>query len=120
MSVYVDGLRAHGWVLAGRTVESCHMFIDPIEDLEPLHRFAEGIGLKREWFQHDSGRLPHYDLTAGKRNAALRHGAITRTRDELVEVMRQWRIKEEKDAALGRYADFVMRTGKLDMEEGGE
>lgn len=37
--------------------------------LEELHNFAQKLGLKREWFQEDSGknnhdtRFKHYDLT---------------------------------------------------------
>ena len=39
--------------------------------LEELHRFAQGIGLKREWFQGD-----HYDLTGYiMHSKALRAGA---------------------------------------------
>jgi len=32
------------------------------DSLEELHEFAQGVGLKREWFQ-DHPRHPHYDLT---------------------------------------------------------
>jgi tRNA G46 methylase TrmB len=39
------------------------------ESEEELHRFALGMGLKREWYQNHA-RHPHYDLTTDK--AALR------------------------------------------------
>jgi Protein of unknown function (DUF4031) len=42
--------------------------------LEELHRFAEEIGLRREWFQTKS--IPHYDLTGDAYRLALEHGAI--------------------------------------------
>lgn len=73
MSVYVDTLCHHGWKLYDRSVMSCHMFADT-RDLTELHRIADAIGLKRTWFQNE--RLPHYDLTPGKRAMALRAGAI--------------------------------------------
>lgn len=53
---------------------SCHLTIEG-SDLEPLHRFAELIGMKRAWFQ-DHRLMPHYDLTESRRAAALRAGAV--------------------------------------------
>ena len=71
--VFVDDLRIWGkW----RHGASCHLLPngpDPV-DLEALHAFAKGLGLKRQWFQ--DGRWPHYDLTSTKRMVALAHGAI--------------------------------------------
>ena len=52
---------------------SCHLTIVD-EPLENLHAFAARIGLKRAWFQ-DHPLAPHYDLTPGRREAALRAGA---------------------------------------------
>jgi len=45
---------------------------------EELHQFAARLGLKRDWFQSRPGRpeLDHYDLTRGKRQQALRLGAV--------------------------------------------
>ncbi len=56
---------------------SCHLFSDD-NNLDELHEFAAKIGLKRSWFQ-DDGRLPHYDLTAGKRQFAVKEGAAFRS-----------------------------------------
>ena len=53
---------------------SCHMTIEG-DDLEPLHEFAKRIGMKRSWFQPHP-KMPHYDLTPGRRDAALRFGAV--------------------------------------------
>ncbi|MEH1786919.1 MAG: DUF4031 domain-containing protein [Nostoc sp.] len=49
----------------------CHLTADTIEE---LHQMAEGIGLKKTYFQNKS--VPHYDLIPSKRRLALKHGAI--------------------------------------------
>ncbi len=73
MPVYVDPLMDHGWRLG----PSCHLWADSLPE---LHVFATSIGLKPAWFQPDTGRgaraLPHYDLTASRRAAAVAAGAI--------------------------------------------
>jgi hypothetical protein len=51
---------------------SCHLTTDG--ELYELHALAACIGLKREWFQDH--RIPHYDLTAARREAALAAGAV--------------------------------------------
>lgn len=53
---------------------SCHLTTDS-DDLEPLHEFAKRLGMKRSWFQPHP-KMPHYDLTPGRREAALRLGAV--------------------------------------------
>ena len=84
MSVYVDPLtpclRSFQWPYN----DSCHLFADSLEE---LHKLAGKIGLKREWFQ--GARIPHYDLTAGKRELAVRMGAVELTRDETVALWRK-------------------------------
>lgn len=47
------------------------MFADSLEE---LHEFAEKIGMKKAWFQDK--KLPHYDLTAKRRQLALSLGAV--------------------------------------------
>lgn len=75
-----------------------HLSCDPTGDLEPLHRFAAGIGLKRRWFQPRGGIMPHYDLSPGMRAAALRAGATELpNREAVVAVIRAWR---ERKASL--------------------
>jgi Protein of unknown function (DUF4031) len=44
------------------------------DTLEELHTLAAKIGMKRRWFQN--GRVPHYDLTPARREAALAAGAV--------------------------------------------
>jgi len=52
---------------------ACHLTTDgPIDE---LHEFAGRIGLLRSWFQEHAS-APHYDLTVGRREAALAAGAV--------------------------------------------
>jgi DNA-directed RNA polymerase subunit M/transcription elongation factor TFIIS len=59
----------------------CHLATSG--SIDDLHAFAEKIGLQRAWFQ-DKPTHPHYDLTPGKRAAALKHGARAVTTIELI------------------------------------
>lgn len=68
-----------------------HLSCDPGDDIETLHAFAIGIGLKRRWFQSSPGRMPHYDLCPSKRLQALERGANElKTRPEVVSLIRAW------------------------------
>ncbi len=88
MTVYVDFLMDHGWVLHGRPTWSCHLLSDQ-DDVTELHEIAVKIGLKRQWFQSKPGSTPHYDLVPAKRTLAIAHGAIAiDTREEWVEKIR--------------------------------
>lgn len=89
MTIYVDQLRAYlqpvkkgARRVFGDGRESCHMICDG--DLECLHLFAEGIGLRREWFQ--DGRIPHYDLTPTRRVRAVMLGAVEVQSRDLVTI----------------------------------
>lgn len=74
MSVYVDPLVDFGWVLRGHRVKNCHMFADTLDE---LHALASTIGMKRSWFQPSPpASIDHYDLTPGRRAAAVAAGAI--------------------------------------------
>src|SRR5882672_2781938 len=50
--------------------------------LEELHRFAESLGLRREWFQEKS--IPHYDLTGEVYDLALERDAKLVSSREIV------------------------------------
>lgn len=89
MTVYVDQLEAWGWVLRGRTVQSCHLFTDTVE-LDELHAVAKAIGMKRSWFQ-DKPTAPHYDLTASRRAAVVALGVVEVDRHTAVAIWRQRR-----------------------------
>ena len=81
MAVYVD---AAIWRWHGRSW--CHLLAD---DVDELHRFAFGLGLKRSSYQGPPKTgTPHYDLTAYERDVALRRGAIASSREEIVAVRR--------------------------------
>lgn len=70
MTVYVDRLPDDtSW---GRWANGAHMLGT---DLPELHAFAHRLGLRRSWFQGQTS-FAHYDLTPGKRAAALAAGAI--------------------------------------------
>jgi hypothetical protein len=53
----------------------CHLWSD---DPEALHRMAEAVGMRREWFQDRIG-FPHYDLSPTGRARALELGALERS-----------------------------------------
>ena len=78
MTVYVDEI--FNYPGKGRW---CHMMAD---DLKELHRMADIISLKREWFQN-TPRFPHYDLRESKRMLALKYGAVEITREELLSMV---------------------------------
>ena len=63
-----------------------HMFAGRLSS-RSLHEFAQGIGLKREWFQ-DRATLPHYDLTPKMRAKAIQCGAIAVEDRIVLAVMR--------------------------------
>lgn len=92
MPVYVDKLRDWGWRLG----PSCHLISDaPPGDNAELHAFAARLGLRRSWFQTDHD--PHYDLTASKRDLAVRLGAVELEDRPFHEILERWR-----DAAVAR------------------
>jgi hypothetical protein len=65
--------------------KSCYLFSDDT-NVEELHKFAESIGLKREWFICHP-RLSHYELTSGKRVEAINAGADEVTFKEFLEIL---------------------------------
>lgn len=71
----------------------CHLYADNIDE---LHAMAATIGLRRSWFQ-DHPLMPHYDLTTSKRFSAMKNGAESRTRIELVEHLRALRRDRGRD-----------------------
>ena len=81
MPVYVDALRPckpWGGQIGKKHIESCHLFADTLQE---LHDFAGKIGLEFAWFQTHRRKdgtygIPHYDLTPGKHNQAIKSGAI--------------------------------------------
>lgn len=90
MSVYVDDLQHSPPSSKWPYSHYCHLTADT--EIE-LHEFAiNKLNLKRSWFQYDS-RIPHYDLTSGKRAMAVRQGAVELNRTEMAVLIRKWRQK---------------------------
>lgn len=75
MAVYVDALVRWPGARAPFDKGSCHLTADTLEE---LHAFALRIGMRRSWFQ-DHRAAPHYDLTPGRREVAVRLGAVEET-----------------------------------------
>ena len=83
--IYVDEVHTYPDAAVGAAAKRygndwCHLWCDPGED-EALHELARKIGLKRSWFQGSKNTkrgvtLPHYDITASKRELAIQHGAV--------------------------------------------
>lgn len=103
MTVYVDTMIQHP--LEGKSAQvrrvfaggACHLFTDSL-DLTELHAMAQRIGMRRAWFQN-AGDLPHYDLNATRRAAAVRAGAVECDKYKTVECIRLHRAA--KKAAKG-------------------
>lgn len=98
MSVYVDDVFIPAKIKNWNTTW-CHMTADTQEE---LHLFAEKIGLKKSYFQDPltkdsflpvkpgsiASRFWHYDVTANKRQSALKKGALAVTAFEMLEIMK--------------------------------
>lgn len=70
---------------------SCHLISDATPgDNAELHAFAALVGLKRAWFQRSTSG-PHYDLTAGRRAAAVKAGAVELDDRPFHEILKRWR-----------------------------
>lgn len=94
--VYIDALVENGWRLG----PNCHLFVAPQTSLEVLHDFADAIGMREKWFQNKPGKLPHYDLTAKRREYALTIGAIELDRAATVAIIRAWRESQKSVPTL--------------------
>jgi hypothetical protein len=103
MTVYVDTLTQYG--TKGKSAQvrrvfaagSCHLYTDSL-DLTELHAIAKCIGMRPEWFQSD-GDLPHYDLNATRRAAAVRAGAVEADKYKTVECIRLHRAAKKARAS---------------------
>lgn len=76
MAIYVDNVQFAPLVrerAARHGHRWCHLWCDPGDEIA-LHRLAEGLGLRLDWYQHHRVQ-DHYDLTPLKRDEALRLGA---------------------------------------------
>jgi hypothetical protein len=101
MGVYVD--RMFPTEPSGRWpyAEACHLFADRPGELRV---FARRLGLHRSWFQDRRG-FPHYDLTRGMRERALRMGVTELTGQALLDAFRRLR-----GGAASRVADVALHS----------
>ena len=103
MTIYVDPLvnRGRKWTRKGHT-HSCHMGTDQHTQrgLSELCEFAHELGLRDAWFQWGGvgNRVPHFDLTDGKRKAAVLRGAVQVSSRELLAKCK-WTGEELEAAA---------------------
>lgn len=98
MTVYIDNAFIQARV-GRRSSRWCHLFADTEEE---LHAFAARIGLLRSWYQVPKGpggkgraeptslkaQMWHYDVTEGRRVAAVSAGAVEVTTREALQIMR--------------------------------
>lgn len=80
MAVYVDREQ-----IPWRGKLWCHLVADTLDE---LHAFAEALGLKRSWFQ-ERASYPHYDVTMSVRERALKRGAISVGKTEMLDSARK-------------------------------
>lgn len=83
MAVYVDNVRiksrGHLW---------CHLVADSENE---LHVFAQRLDLNRSWYQKNAS-YPHYDITVGQREIALKLGAIEGTRKQIIDCAKELKM----------------------------
>jgi Protein of unknown function (DUF4031) len=86
MAVYVDEAI---WPFQG--LKWCHLLAD---DIDELHRFAARLGIARTSYQGPPRtKTPHYDITGFERGRAIRMGAVTCSRQEVVMIVRRLRAQ---------------------------
>lgn len=76
MTVYVDDMLLEAAVRNGDHIVRgrwSHLVADSSAE---LHTFAARLGLRRAWIQKAGTAMEHYDVTAAKRAAAIRLGAV--------------------------------------------
>lgn len=106
MTVYVDDWGQPATVRNGtrrHTSKWSHLFSD--ESDEELHALARRIGLRPEWFQdkddHGLQTHRHYDVTEGKRFAAIRAGAVPITWREAGQMSMEERRRRPRNPEKG-------------------
>lgn len=85
MTVYVDEMkRPKGTMLM------CHMVADTPEELRIM---ASKIGIRASWIQFPGTPREHFDISLGRRNLAVKKGAVEITMMELGEFIRKRRAE---------------------------
>lgn len=103
MGVFVDNAR-----IPYRRMLMSHMIAD---DVGELFDMADRIGLAGRHFQN--GSFPHFDVSAGYREHALRMGAEAVDKYGLVSVMKRYRVRLASDPEeMARLRDLVERYSR--------
>jgi hypothetical protein len=89
MPAYVDRLKTSIKNKNWKYDKSCHLVADSLEE---LHELARKIKMPITWFQNRLG-VPHYDLTEGKREKAIKAGAVEITDSQLVDMLQAARTQ---------------------------
>lgn len=77
MAVYVDDMLAEYRAFPGaRVMLMSHLYADTTEELLEM---VDKIGVKRKWIQHAGTYREHFDIAKGKRDRAIKAGAIPTT-----------------------------------------
>jgi hypothetical protein len=94
MTVYVDNMK-----MPWRGMIMSHMMAD---ELDELHEMAARIGMKLEWFQGEGHSIPHYDVSEGKRQQAIRLGAVEEDMfsDAMGAFRREWRRRSRSSVRV--------------------
>lgn len=85
MTVYVDGAN-----LPFGRMRMSHMMADTTSELLEM---ADRIGMDRNWIQYPGTPKEHFDVAKGRREIALKLGAVEVTAEFIVELMRKKREK---------------------------
>ncbi len=91
MTCYVDPLREVSPSLRWPYHQICCLVGSSLNE---LHAMAGKLGLKKRWFKNQA-TLPHYCLTANKRQMALRLGAREVSWPTMKEIIQQSRVADQ-------------------------
>lgn len=78
MAVYVDNMQ-----LPYRGMKMCHMVADTRKE---LFEMVDKIGVDRMWIQDFGNNREHFDISLGKRNLAVKFGAVEVSPRQIVEI----------------------------------
>lgn len=89
--LFVDAVQVHPGATGIFKNGSCHLHTLPGFE-HYLHAFALGaVGMRYDWFQDKPGRMPHYDLTPTRQDAAIKSGAVLIDRRQMGQHLQLWR-----------------------------
>lgn len=68
----------------------CHLFADTTEELIQI---GKKLGLNERWVSMRGTHLECFDLWRSKRTKAIKHGAISITRERVAEIIEEKKIR---------------------------